>query len=187
MDSTHDSLLDRLRRDSTPADWGRFVDLYGPLLEHWARRLCPPHEAADLVQETLVRAMEKLRSFTGQDDRSFLAWLRVVMLNRWRDLTRRAAARPRSGGPATLDRLHAADDPEARGAADDRQFLIRRALQIMQADFEPSTWRACWEAVAVDRPAAEVAAELGVSVDVVYAATYRVIRRLRRELAGAWD
>jgi hypothetical protein len=43
------------------------------------------------------------------------------------------------------------------------------------------------ESVAADRPAAEVAAELGVRVEVVYSATYRVIRRLRRELAGAWD
>ena len=69
---------------------------------------------------------------------------------------------------------------------EDRDFLIRRALQIMQTDFEPTTWRACWERVVADRPAAEVAAELGVSVEVVYAATYRVIRRLRSELAGAW-
>jgi RNA polymerase sigma-70 factor (ECF subfamily) len=56
----------------------------------------------------------------------------------------------------------------------------------MRTDFEPATWRACWERVAAGRPAAEVAAELGVSVEVVYAATYRVIRRLRSELAGAW-
>ena len=66
-------------------------------------------------------------------------------------------------------------------------LLVRRALQIMQADFETSTWQACWENVAVGRPAGEVAANLGVSVDVVYAASYRVIRRLRNELVGAWD
>jgi DNA-directed RNA polymerase specialized sigma24 family protein len=57
----------------------------------------------------------------------------------------------------------------------------------MQCDFEPTTWRVCWESVAADRPAAEVAAEFGVSVDVVYSANYRVIRRLRSELAGLWE
>jgi DNA-directed RNA polymerase specialized sigma24 family protein len=41
--------------------------------------------------------------------------------------------------------------------------------------------------VAESRHAADVAAELGVSVDVVYWASYRVIHRLQRELAGAWD
>jgi DNA-directed RNA polymerase specialized sigma24 family protein len=40
--------------------------------------------------------------------------------------------------------------------------------------------------VVAGRPAAEVAAELGVSVADVYSATYRLIRRLRSELAGAW-
>jgi DNA-directed RNA polymerase specialized sigma24 family protein len=79
------------------------------------------------------------------------------------------------------------DDLAEVTATHDRDFLIRRALQIMQTDFEPATWRACWESVVADRPAAEVAAELGVSVEVVYSATYRVIKRLRSELAGAWD
>jgi DNA-directed RNA polymerase specialized sigma24 family protein len=40
--------------------------------------------------------------------------------------------------------------------------------------------------VVAGRPAAEVAAELGVSVAVVHSATYRVIRRLRSELADPW-
>jgi DNA-directed RNA polymerase specialized sigma24 family protein len=60
-------------------------------------------------------------------------------------------------------------------------------LQIMRTNFEPTTWRACWERVVAGRPAAEVAAELGISVAVVHSATYRVIRRLRSELADAWD
>jgi len=79
-----------------------------------------------------------------------------------------------------------ADDLAGVITAEDRAFLIRRALQIMRSDFELTTWRACWERVVAGRPAAEVAADLGVAVEVVYSATYRVIRRLRRELAGAW-
>ena len=57
----------------------------------------------------------------------------------------------------------------------------------MQAEFQPTTWRAFWECVVADRPGAEVAAELGISVDAVYAAKSRVLRRLRRELAGLLD
>jgi len=188
VDLPAESLFDRLRRTGTRADWDRFVDLYGPLLEHWARRLCPrPDEAADLVQDVLVRVMEKLPSFAGTEDRSFLAWLRAVTVNRWRDLGRRAAVRPRPDDPSTLDQATTNDSLAAVAAEDDRALLVRRALQIMQTDFEPTTWRACWETVAADRPAGEVAAELGVSVEVVYAAGYRVIRRLRRELAGGWE
>jgi RNA polymerase sigma-70 factor (ECF subfamily) len=57
-------------------------------------------------------------------------------------------------------------------------------LEIMQADFEPATWRACWEFVVEGRPAAEVARELGLSVNAVYLAKGRVLRRLRAELEG---
>jgi RNA polymerase sigma-70 factor (ECF subfamily) len=188
MDYPTTSLLDRLRRTGSRADWERFVELYRPLLEYWARRLLPPDGADDLVQDVLVLVMRKLPTFGGNGERSFLAWLRTVMRNRWRDLGRRALVRPGAADPTALETV--ADEADAIAevaAAEDRRFLIRRAMQIMQADFEPTTWRACWESVAVDRPAAEVAAELGVSVDVVYSASYRVIRRLRSELAGAWE
>ena len=186
MDQPPDSLLDRLRREGSQQDWERFVARYGPLLEFWARRLLRADGAADLVQDVLLRVMQRLRSFAGAEDGSFLAWLRAVLLNRWRDLRRRAAAQPRTAGSAALDAVAGADDLAGVITAEDRAFLIRRALQIMRTDFEPTTWRACWERVVAGRPAAEVAAEFGVGVAVVYSATYRVIRRLRGELAGAW-
>jgi RNA polymerase sigma-70 factor (ECF subfamily) len=109
-----------------------------------------------------------------------------VTLNRWRDLTRRAAVRPRTADSAALEAVAGSDHLAVVITTEDRAFLVRRALQVMRTDFEPTTWRACWERVAAGRPAAEVAAELGVGVAVVYSATYRVIRRLRSELAGAW-
>ena len=187
MDDHQDGLLERLRRGGSRADWDRFVDLYGPLLEHWARRLSPPEESADLVQEVLILVMQKLGSFSGGGDRSFLAWLRAVMRNRWRDLGRRSAARPHANDSAAIAAVGQENDIDELVETESRNLLIQRALQIMQSDFEPTTWRACWENVAADRPAADVAAELGISVDVVYAASYRVIRRLRTELAGMWS
>src|SRR5262245_49788762 len=103
MDEHHDGLLERLRRCASRADWERFVDLYSPLLEHWARRLSPVGEAADLVQDVLILIMQKLPSFAGEGDRTFLAWLRTVMRNRWRDLGRRAAARPCASDSAAVE------------------------------------------------------------------------------------
>jgi RNA polymerase sigma-70 factor (ECF subfamily) len=186
MDQPPDSLLDRLRREGSRQDWERFVDLYGPLLEFWARRLLRADDAADLVQDVLLRVMQRLGSFAGAEDVSFLAWLRAVLLNRWRDLRRRAAAQPRTAGSAALEAVAGVDDLAGVITTEDHDFLIRRALQIMRTNFEPTTWRACWERVVAGRPAAEVAAELSVSVAVVYSATYRVIRRLRSELADPW-
>jgi RNA polymerase sigma factor (sigma-70 family) len=110
MDQPPDSLLDRLRRDGSRQDWERFVDLYGPLLELWARRLLRADDAADLVQDVLLRVMQRLPSFAGEGDHSFLTWLRAVLRNRWRDLRRRGAAQPRTAGSAALDAFAGADD-----------------------------------------------------------------------------
>ena len=54
----------------------------------------------------------------------------------------------------------------------------------MQAEFAPGTWKACWEHVVMGRPAAEVAAELGLALGSVYVAKSRVMSRLRQELQG---
>lgn len=68
-----------------------------------------------------------------------------------------------------------------------RLYVLGRALHMMSTDFEPSTWKACWETVVHDRPAAEVAAELGITVNAVYLAKSRVLGRLRRDLEGLLD
>jgi RNA polymerase sigma-70 factor (ECF subfamily) len=57
----------------------------------------------------------------------------------------------------------------------------------MKSDFEPATWKACWASVVEGRPAAEIAEELEISVNSVYLAKSRVVRRLRRELDGLLD
>jgi hypothetical protein len=82
----------------------------------------------------------------------------------------------------------ASPDPVADiGEAEFQRQLSVRALQLMQVEFQPATWKACWETVVCGRAAAEVAGELGISVNAVYLATGRVLRRLRHEFAGMLD
>ena len=85
-----------------------------------------------------------------------------------------------------LDRVYPSD-AELFAEREYRQRLARRAMELMQAEFEVNTWRACWESVVSDRPAAEIAAELGMTVNAVYLAKSRVLRRLRADLDGLWD
>jgi len=176
--TTSASLLDRLRRPDDAEAWARFVELYTPLLHRWACRLgLQEADAADLVQDVFGVLLRKLPEFTYDPERSFRGWLRTVLVNHWRNRPRRTAT------PLTADPL--SPDPAADLQDDEyRRYLVGRALQVMQTDFEPSTWRACWESVAQGRPAAEVAEELGISVAAVYIARSRVLRRLREELWG---
>jgi RNA polymerase sigma-70 factor (ECF subfamily) len=180
------SLLERLRDPAEQRAWVRFVDLYTPFLYAWARRTgCPEADAADLVQEVFLVLIRKLPEFTYDRHRSFRGWLRTITLNKWRD-RQRCRGLPLEPGAAALADV-AGPDGDTFSEAEYRQYLVGRALEVMRADFHPTTWRACWECIVSDRPAADVAAELGISVAAVYAAKSRVLRRLRQELDGLWE
>ncbi|HYT93324.1 MAG TPA: sigma-70 family RNA polymerase sigma factor, partial [Gemmataceae bacterium] len=137
-------------------------------------------------QDVLALLVQKLPEFVYDRGKSFRAWLRTIVLNRWRDRLRRKA--PRAGlNAAELSDLADGDGLEALWDEEHRQYLTARALRVMQAEFQPTTWKACWEHVAADRSAADIAAELGISENAVYIATSRVLRRLRQELDGMLD
>ena len=183
MHTTPPSLLEQLRQPNDQQAWQRFVDLYTPLLFYSARRVgLQDSDAADLVQEVFALLVRKLPEFAYDQDKGFRNWLRTVLMNKWREIGRRNAL-PTAG--AVPERA-APDEIAALADEEFRRHLIVRALELMKAEFQPATWKACWEYAAVGRPAAEVAAELGVSVNAVYLATGRVLRRLRHELAGLW-
>jgi RNA polymerase sigma-70 factor (ECF subfamily) len=184
MDNTSVSLLERLRRPADQHAWARFVELYTPLMYSWARRVgLQEADAVDLVQDVFMLLVCKLPEFAYDEHKSFRAWLKTVTLNRWRQTLRQPQTVPPQD-PAQLADVAAPADSEMFWEAEYRQHVVRRALQVMQADFEPATWKACWEVVVNRRPAAEVAAELKLTAGAVYAARFRVLARLRQELAG---
>ncbi len=191
MYSTPQSLLVRLCTPLRPvgqtaddAAWSRFVDLYSPLLYHWATRLTPQEaDALDLVQEVFLLLHQKLPEFRYKRDRSFRNWLYTVLCNCWRDRQRRMAP-PAAVDPLLLANIPAADPWEQFTEADYQRYLIRRAMELMRTDFEPASWRAFWETIVQERAAAEVAGELQMSIAAVYKAASRVRQTLRRELEG---
>jgi RNA polymerase sigma-70 factor (ECF subfamily) len=139
-------------------------------------------DAADLVQDVLVVLVNKLPEFQYQPGKSFRGWMRTVLMNKWRD-------RPQRGSPGPIDsgiQPHAPLD-DTLDEREYRLYVLGQALRIMADDFEPATWQACWNTVVLDRPAAEVAAELGITVNAVYLAKSRVLSRLRQDLAGLLD
>jgi RNA polymerase sigma-70 factor (ECF subfamily) len=192
MAETSASLLERLRCHPDPASWQRLVDLYTPLIRHWLRRhgLQPP-DAEDLVQEVLAAVVAELPRFHYDPARgSFRAWLRAVTANRLRAFWRSRQARPAATGDSTfaervLDQL--ADPHSDLSRLWDRehdQHVAGRLLELIEPEFEPSTWRAFRRVVMDGIKPAEAAAELGLSVNAVFIAKSRVLRRLRQEMQG---
>jgi RNA polymerase sigma-70 factor (ECF subfamily) len=188
MATTSTSLLKRLRKLEDREAWDRFVALYTPLVYYWARRAgLSTHDAADLVHEVMAVLVEKLPHFQYDRQRSFRGWLRAVTLNKWREKRRRRSLPTVDAADGELANLAVPDPAEEYWETEYRQQLVSRAMQLLRAEFTPSTWEACWEYVVGGRRAEDVAAEKGISVWTVYAAKSRLLRRLRHELEGMLD
>src|SRR5947209_2122959 len=93
MTRTPASLLEKLQGRGDQAAWERFVQLYTPLLAHWARRLhLDGPEVADLVQDVFTILVQKLPEFRYNPAQRFRGWLWTVTLNCCRQRQRRPSA-----------------------------------------------------------------------------------------------
>ena len=188
MHTTPVSLLDRLRLPDSQEPWRRFVDLYTPLLQYWARRFpLQPADQLDLVQEVLTALCTELPRFERRPGKRFRGWLWMIMLNKYRERQRRLRARPVTTASSALVELEEPCIQDEIEETEYRQYLVNRIMQLMQAEFEPTTWKACWAFVVQARSAKEVAEELGITTNAIYLAKARVLRRLREDLAGLLD
>jgi RNA polymerase sigma factor (sigma-70 family) len=188
MNETPLSLLDRLRRQ--PGDqpsWRRLTELYTPLIRRWLlRHKTPEADADDLAQEVLLVLSRELGEFdhNGRTG-AFRHWVRSVTANRLRAYWRARRSGPHSGLEEKLAQLE--DRDSVLGHAWDREhdeFVARRLMELVEPEFEPSTWRSFRLLVLEEKPAAVVAAQTGLSVNAVLIAKCRVLRRLREEGRG---
>ncbi len=185
MPETSVSLLDRLRQRPDAESWRRLVDVYTPLIRGWlGRHDVPAHDADDLTQEVLAVLVRELPRFEHAGRKgAFRSWLRAVTVHRLRDYWRARQARPEID--AALDRLA---DPHSDLSRlwdlEHDRHVARRLLALIEPQFEAATFRAFRRQVLDGERAADVAAELGVSVNAVLLAKSRVLRRLRQELRG---
>lgn len=188
MSETPHSLLQRLRSAGDTNAWDRLVELYTPLLFFWVKREgLQPADASDVVQDVFAVLVRKLPEFEYDPSKGFRNWLRTVTLNKCRDLRRKRPAPGGHANDAALEAVEAPPDGEPFWETEYRQLLVRRLLEMMQAEFQPATWKACWRCVVEGRSAPDVARELNLTPGAVRAAKFRVLCRLRSELAGLLD
>jgi RNA polymerase sigma-70 factor, ECF subfamily len=131
-----ESLLERARQGDSGA-FTTLVERYQDDLYTMALRLLgTPADAADVVQETFLRAYMRLPELRALSVRG---WLFRVAVNASRDVQRRAVRRPTSpmedAGGKVLE-LPAHDvGPEAAAEARERVAAIRQALLALPVDY----------------------------------------------------
>jgi RNA polymerase sigma-70 factor (ECF subfamily) len=175
-------------RAQDQAAWGRLVSLYTPLVYRWCRAAgLKSDDAADVGQEVFRAVARKIGDFRrAGPSGSFCAWLHAITRNKIIDHHRHAVGHEAAvGGNEAQTRLYEVADGAASASdeAEESHLLYRRAVELIQVEFEESTWRAFWRMVIDGAGAQEVAAELGITANAAYLAKARVLRRLRDEFS----
>ncbi len=188
--STASNLLEQVKANVGPA-WQRLAALYAPLVYSWARRAgLQAEDAADVVQEVFRAVLTHIADYeSGPRPGSFRAWLWTITRNKLNDHWRLRRRQPVAvGGSDAQKRLlesPAPDCPQDEEPVGGDGGVLQRALERIRPQFHERTWQAFYRVTAEGKVPAEVAAELGMSVNAVYVARSRILAQLRRELGEA--
>jgi RNA polymerase sigma-70 factor (ECF subfamily) len=190
---TSTSLLDRLQHSPDEASWRRLDDLYRPLILRWlGRDPSLGEDACDLTQEILTVVYQELGGFNRQRVGSFRKWLRAITVHRLQGHYRKRRRRPRTGEAALeqgpLDGL--ADDRSElarRWDQEHNEHIVQKLLEMVAEEFSETDILAFRRQVFDGVKAGDVAAELGVPLNVVYLAKSRILARLREIGKGLLD
>jgi RNA polymerase sigma-70 factor (ECF subfamily) len=184
--STTTALLDGLHDHANAAAWEEFDARYRPIILAYARRLgLSADEAADVAQETLFHFIREYRE--GKYDRTrgrLRSWIVGIVKYRVADRYRVRAMRKEKRGESAIVNLPDEGELSAIWESERRAELLRRAMKELRETTRTSdrSFQAFEEFAMKGRPAADVAAEMGMTAQDIYVVKNRMADRLREIL-----
>jgi RNA polymerase sigma-70 factor (ECF subfamily) len=187
---TRSTLLARVRDPADADSWREFYSYYQPLLVRYLRRLgLQDHAVDDVIQDVFARLLHTLPDFTpGRKPGRFRGYLWKVTFSALVDEARQAKARRRAE-EEWVRRFRDADESESRKGKEEwdrleRQHRLDLAMQRVRSQATPRSWACFEQRVLGDRPAAAIAAELGITANAVFVYASRVLKAVRAECAA---
>ncbi|MEM7309380.1 MAG: sigma-70 family RNA polymerase sigma factor [Planctomycetota bacterium] len=183
---TTTALLVGLRDPANAEAWKQFMERYHPIVLGVARRLrFSPSDAEDVAQDVLVRFLRDYAAGGYSRERGRLrTWIVAMTRARAIDHLRRAGGGPpeTQADPAELPDQ---DALERIWAEETRDRIVADSLELLRrtGSLREETIRAFELTTLQERPATEVASELGLTTGAVYIAKHRCLERLRGYVA----
>ncbi len=182
---TSTTLLDGLFDPRNTRAWRIFDGRYRPLMLGYARRKgLQEADAEDLAQMTLADFAQAYRD--GQYDRQrgrLRHWLGGLAARRAADMFRRKGRQIKPiCGVGKTEILNSASDPEGFDQLWEQeweQHVLTLCKQHVRKEFGKEYRQVFEQYILGDRPATEVAAELGVTKNAVYVAKSKILARIR--------
>jgi RNA polymerase sigma-70 factor (ECF subfamily) len=155
-------------------------------------RLQSKLDASDVVQQTLLKAHEKMDQYRGQSPGEFMAWLRQILANQLAEAARKFGTEGRDlarehalqadleESSARLQSWLAADQSSPSARAIQAEQLLRLAQAL--GELPPDQRRAVELHHFQGYPVAEVGRVMGRGEEAVVGLLYRGLKKLRRLL-----
>lgn len=182
---TTSTLLSRLR-DNDESAWSGFVERFRrPVIDFCRGYGLPHHDAEDVAQDTLAAFAEAYRRGKYDRDRGRLSrWLFGIAYHQILRQRQRCARRSVKEAGQIGDTKFWAELPDEKASIESwdqqwEQSLLAECLKQASLEFQPTSVQAFQLSVIEDRPAAEVAEQLNVSVKTIYNAKHRMLKRIR--------
>ncbi len=181
--TTHGSLLIRLRDGTDSAAWQEFHDRYGKLIRGFARRRdLQPADCDDVAQEVMLSLSKVMPNFEyNPSSGKFRSYLKTATLRAIFRKSRQNHGEVALGTIEEATRIAEADAAvEEAWELEWQRYHLRQAMRTLESEFsEPD--REAFRLYAIDgRDTRETAAELNISVNQVYKAKSRILKRLEK-------
>jgi RNA polymerase sigma-70 factor (ECF subfamily) len=179
--STHITLLSRIAEGIDPRAWKEFHDRYVDLIRGFARRYgLQVMDCDDVAQEVLFNLARSMKQFRYDPSKGkFRSYLKTMTLHTIFRIFRQKKDH-KNLEDIEVEEKAATSDPEmeAQWEKEWRRYHIRMAMQRLGKEFNEKDRMAFSEYALMDKSAAQTAESLGLSVDQVYQAKSRILKRL---------
>jgi len=179
--TTHATLLARLTDGIDPTAWREFHDRYADLIREFARRRgLQPADCDDVAQEVLLSLTRSMKRFDYDSRKGkFRSYLKTTTE---REISRKLRQNKNNrtlGDPGLVASEVVANPAEdAIWEEEWRRYHVRTAMRRLESEINERNRRAFTLYAMQGRPAAVIAEALEMSIDQVYQAKSRVLRRL---------
>lgn len=178
---THTTLLARVAAGADPGAWAEFCARYGDLIRGFCRaRGLQPADIDDVQQDVLLALNKAMPGFVYDPSRgTFRGYLKTIVLHA---IFRRSCQNDRVGTLPDYEEItrtaNADISAEVQWEHQWRQYHLRRAMATLESEFNETDAQAFEQYAIMGQTPAEVADNLGITVDSVYQAKSRILKRL---------
>lgn len=183
METTHTSLLRRVRDPADRESWGEFVALYEPLLMLYVRKQgLNDHDAQDVVQCVFIALLRKIGAFQLDHKKGrFRTWLWQVAHNAVVDWGRGRRRVRRAEDVRRKDKDEIEPEPDGAWRTLHHQRILQFAMDKVREKTAVKSWSCFEQHLLNGRPGVEVGAEVGLPANSVYVNAARVLTRVREQ------